>query len=251
MHLTQGPQKPDDFVVIGYMIIEGTTDTQQPRPELRGVVYTPTSCVCPLHPHADVLSWRQPAPELHEQYRQQLEMSLDDFIEFQEATERAFEAAEWGLDAVFVRRSTAAHFFKRFFIQRAQTRLMELSIRSLDLPAFLKATAPVVGSSAEQYEVRAMHLAAVRQEPAATDGQLLGFEVVGVNAHQDTHTSVCYAVREGFEQAGITFNSEGYLTCVDQAAKGARINNDEGRNPVGDASWFAVRLAELTRSQRS
>lgn len=233
------------------MIIEGTTYTKQSRPELRGVVYTPTSCVCQLHPHDDILSWRQNAPELNEQYRQQLEMSLDDFIELQEETETAFEASEWGSDSVFVLRSTATRLFEKFFMQRPQTRLVELSIRRLDVPAFLEATAPMAGLCGEQFAVRGMHLAALRQEPTALHGLTLGFEVVGVNAHSDTHTSVCYAVRDGFEQAGITFNCEGYVTGVDYAVKGAQINDDDGRAPVGDAYWFAVRIAELTPPQMS
>ena len=230
------------------MIIEGYTFPEGQRPELRGLVYTPTSCVCALHPHHDVLSWVQDAPELNERYRQQLGMSLDEFIQFQDATESALDGSEWSLDAVFVHRSSATSIFERFFVRRANIRLMQLSIRGMDLAAFREATAPLIGPSGERYGTRAMHLAALRHLPAAMDGQLVGFEVVSVDPHSETHTSVCYAVREGFEQAGLTFNDNGYLANIDDAVLGAQMNNSAPGGSVADAQWFAVRMAELARS---
>ncbi|MDR6221390.1 hypothetical protein [Deinococcus soli (ex Cha et al. 2016)] len=251
MHFTESPLKPNDFVVIGYMIIEGRTYTSQPRPELRGVIYSPTSCVSELHPHYGVLSWISTAPQANEEYRQQLDMNLDDFIELQDATEAALDASEWSLDAVFVFRSSATRFFERFFVRRANTRLMELSIRGMDLPDFREATRPLMDPSGMPHGTRAMHLAALRQLPAAMDTQMVGFEVVSVDPHSETHTSVCYAVRDGFEQAGITFNGKGYLANLEDAVKGAQMNNSAPGGSVADAQWFAVRIAELARSNVS
>lgn len=251
MHFAESPLKPDDFVVIGYMIIEGKTYTGQPRPELREVIYSPTSCVSELHPHHGVLSWISNAAQVNEQYRQQLDMNLDDFIELQDATEAALDASEWGFDAVFALRSSATRFFERFFVGRANTRLMELSIRGMDLPAFREATRPLMDPSGMPYGTRAMHLAVLRQLPAAMDSQLVGFEVVSVDPHSEIHTSVCYAVRDGFEQAGIAFNGNGYLVNLDDAVKGAQMNNSAPGGSVADAQWFAVRMAELARSHVS
>ncbi|ULH18248.1 hypothetical protein MF271_22545 (plasmid) [Deinococcus sp. KNUC1210] len=249
MQPTDVPFDHHDFVVIGYMIIEGYTFPNPSRPELAGVVFTPTSCVCTLHPQPDTVPWVHAAKERNEQYRQRLGMNPDDFRTLQEATEAVLNADEWGFDAVFVHHLTATHFLEQFFLDRTETRLVELSVRSVDLPAFLEATAPVTGPSSAVFATRGMHLAALLSLSAAVESQELGFETIGVNAFSDTHTSVCYGVRDGFERAGITFNAGGYLTTVSQAVQGAQMNDDAEGGAVGDASWFAVRLAELARSR--
>lgn len=242
-------QAPDDFVVIGYMIIQGRTLLKTPRPEYPPVLYTPTSCICTLHPDHDVLPWITNTAERNEIYRQHLDLSLEDLIDLQNATDAALEASAWGLDAVFADRETATQFFDRFFKKQVHLRLMELSIRHMDLPEFLEATAPMTDSTGAQFGARGMHLAAQHRRSAAVEGRELGFETVGVNSSGETHTSVCYEVRGGFEQAGIVFNVDGFLAQVQHGVAGAQMNNDAEEGAVGDAYWFAVRVAELARSQ--
>lgn len=248
-HRANTTPAPDDFVVIGYMIIQGCPLLKTPRPEYPPVLYTPTSCICTLHPDDDVLPWITNAAERNEIYRQHLDLSLEDLIDIQSATDAALEASAWGLDAVFADQETATQFFDPFFRKHADLRLIELSIRHMDLPEFLEATAPMTDSTGAQFSARGMHLAAQHKRSAAVDGRELGFETVGVNSSGDTHTSICYEVRGGFEQKGIVFNVDGFLAQVQHAVAGAQMNNDAEGGTVGDASWFAVRVADLARSE--
>jgi len=168
-------------------------------------------------------------------------MDVDTFIALQVDTDEAFYQHTWAFEGVFASRVVAERFFLKYFSDYPNMKLFELSLPSSDLPGFMDVMVPAAQDDASS----GMYLTALQDLISMPDDQFLGFEVLGVDSWGYMHTSVCYDVRAGFEEAGVRFNDRGYIDTIEGASIGARLNNEFDGGSVGDKYWFPVQIKAI------
>lgn len=229
------------MIVVGYALIEGYARTAWMHSSVPETVYTPTECVCTLHPSNVALTWVGDS-KLKTDYLEGLRLDQKETREFQAEVDMLCNHSLWGTDGVFVEYRPAADFLNRWFRERSDVRLCELSIPDDLLPGFLNATAP----PGENAMPTGKYLAAQKAVLTLPNTKILGFEVWGVQPWGDMHTSVCYDVRDRFNrELGVTFNELGLLPTLELARKAATINDDAEGGSVGDSAWFPIQMAKL------
>ncbi|WP_146009550.1 hypothetical protein [Deinococcus planocerae] len=230
------------MIVVGYVLIEGHSRTEWMHSSVPETVYTPTECVCTLHPSNLALTWMEDS-QTKTVYMEGLRLDQEERQKFQAEVDKLCNDSLWGTDGVFSEYMPAANFLNRWFQGRPDVGLYELSIPDDLLPSFLDATAPPASNTL----LTGKHLAAQKAALPFPGTKALGFEVWGVQPWGDMHTSVCYDVRDGFvRDLGATFNRWGLLPTLELAREAAIMNNDAEGGSVGDSYWFPIQIAEIS-----
>lgn len=218
------------MISVGYVLLEGMPRKGWMHPSVPETVFSPTPCVCVLHPVSDALTYLEKTDE-QRAYLEKLKLESETFTNFLSDVEKLFDESLWGLDGVFADRKAALDFQHTWFRGDTNVRLFELSLPVNLLPEFLEAVAPPMLNAVPSGK----YLAAQRAGSAVVGTDVLGFEVWGVQEWGEMHTSVCYGVRDDFISAlGIEFNDLGLLNSLDLAHRGADLKNLEDGGSVGD-----------------
>lgn len=230
-----------EFITIGYVLIEGVTKVGSLHPSVTYPVFTPTPCVCNLHPSTDAFSWAVARGS----YIADLGIEGLELQEFQASVDKLYDDGFWGLGATFTNLSEAVKFKNKWFSRDNNVKVFELSILENLLPEFLDEMSPP--TSHPKLAPAAVYLAAQAARISKTDTEsVLGYEIVGFSPWGDPHTSVCYEIRDGFvEDLHADFNAHGYFASVEVATLAAKQSNEAVGGSVGDAYWVPVRISCL------
>lgn len=230
-----------DFVSLGFALVtphalQGWEDESVPP-----VFYTPSTCLCDLHPSADLLGWQGKEAQLADHYAS-LGLSLTEGEALTAHLQTLFDRRLWGLDSIFTELSGARAVARRWLSGRAGLKLLGVELPVNWLASFL---AVYEDDNRNDMHGQGRGFAARRAGAAPQGGCVLGFEVLGVYWGAG-HTSACSDVRQDF-RAGFDaqFNEYGFLTTLEQAELAAREYMFEADGSgIEDCDWFPVRISE-------
>jgi hypothetical protein len=224
-----------EFIVIGYALIEGANRTEYMHHSVPDVVFTPTTCVCTIHPSPEAVTWMDNATN----YLTNLGFSDDQLVDYRCEVDDLFEERLWGFDSIFSSLNAIKAFRDKWFKSKRNVKLIEIAIPEQRLADFRKAVAPPESNAAHN----GTHFASIVLEMNALNLHV-GYEIIGVSAWNEIHTSVCYDVREDFvRDLSATFNQSGFFDSFEIADLAAEKNNNMNGSPVGDVYWFPVRIS--------
>lgn len=202
--------------------------------------YTPSDCMSDLYPHPALLGGL--GEEECAKHYAMLGLTVTEGAVLTKQLQNLFEGRRWGLDSVFVEKADAQAFARRWLKQVPELKLLGMELPVSWLPSFIAVFTDDNGKDTS-YQGRAFAAQANQQ---GEGGKPLGFEVLGVSAWSDAHTSACSNVRVDFRQGfGAEFNQHGFLTSLEQAELAAREYMFE-ENGVGieECEWFPIRVTE-------
>ncbi len=163
----------------------------------------------------------------------------DQLVEYCIEVDDLFDRKLWGLDSVFSNLRVAQGFKEKWFENRYDVKMFEIAIPRDLLANFIEVVSPPEENAAQN----GSYFASLAAQPSSSESGL-GYEIVGVTAWSDMHTSVCYAVREDFiKDIDAKFNALGFFESFATARLAVDINNNQSDGgTVGEAEWFPVKM---------
>ncbi|GGR24902.1 hypothetical protein [Deinococcus ruber] len=226
-----------EFVSIGFIIIQSSPKKPFMHESVCNPVFTPTRCVCFLHPQNEALTW----DDKNSEYLENLNLNKDSLEEYRRQVDDLLTNERWGFDSVISDIDSAVGFYKRWFSERDDVRLFEMAIPKEFCEDFQLTVSPPTDNSAPS----GVWLA-IKASKKPNFKNYIGFEVIGYEGWSTRHTSVCYETREGFVKGlQITFNDLGLFNTLQDAKAAAQMNNNAEGGSVGDVCWYPIRFAVM------
>lgn len=230
-----------DFVSLGFALVTPHALQGWEEKSVPPVFYTPSTCLCDLYPSSDLLGWQGKESQLDGHYAS-LGLSHAESKALTEHLQTLFDRRLWGLDSIFAELPEARAVARRWL-----SGVADLKLLGMELPGDWLASFLAVYQDGNGKDICAQGKGFAAQAGAAVQGgRILGFEVLGVDAWSDTHTSACSDVRQDFRAGfGAEFNAHGFLTTLQQAELAAREYMFEADGSgIEDCDWFPVRISE-------
>lgn len=229
------------FYVGGYYLIEGTATKKWMRRILfPPLIFTPSSCICDLHPEDICLSWVSGDKAA---YQEKLGLTNEQFKELSHNCDDSFNREKYGWRQMFLDLEEARWYCHQWLNRLPNIKLVAIATTKEHREKFLeeeKHKPNNRGAYGNALALKQMHLIDVR------DG-LLGYEVLGFE-DGSFHSFICYSFENDFsEKLGIQLNENGLPPKFEEAYKAAEYV--QGRKVgTGAVLWQPWAIVELPKT---
>lgn len=232
-----------DFYIGGYYLIEGTSIKDWMNHDLLpSQIFTPSSCICDLHPDDICLSWVTVDKKVKAAYREKLGITKDQFVKLQEDVDESFNGDKYGWQQVFIEVEEARKYYRKWLTKIPNIKLVAIAASKKHRDTFL-AEEKQEGENAGSYG----NWLALQKELSIDMSQgLLGFEVLGFEMG-GFHSFICNSLENDFSnKLGIKFNDYGLISSYSEASKAADYAQDPdvGAEPALWQPWAIVELSK-------
>lgn len=230
-----------EFFIGGYYLIEGTPIKRWMNNEiLPEQIFTPSSCICDLHPEELCLSWVGGDKKAKASYRDKLNLTKAQFEQLQNEVDIGFESEKFGWPQVFIDLEEAQLFRRRWLRHLTDIKLIAIATSSQHRDIFLSEERP----QGENAGANGNWLALNQKLKIDVNPGLLGFEVLGYEPG-GFHSIICNSLENDFSKVlGIRFNRYGLIDDFDKADNAASYaqNPEVGAEPALWQPWAIVEL---------
>ena len=232
-----------EFYLGGYYLIEGTSvKNWMNREILPSQIYSPSSCICELHPDDICLSWVKGSKEAKRLYREKLGLTKEQFTELQEQIDESFNSGRYGWLQVFIDFDEAKTYYQKWLKNVPNIKLVAIATTQEHRDIFLAEENPDGENTGAYGNWSALNRGIVID----INQGLLGYEVLGFETG-GFHSFICNSLENDFSsKLGIELNSNGLVENYSEASKAADYaqNPDVGAEP---ALWQPWAIVEFTK----
>ena len=230
-----------EFYVGGYYLIEGTSIKEWMNHDLLpSQIFTPSSCICNLHPEDICLSWVKGDKKVKEEYRAKLGITKEQFAELQKNIDESFNKEKYGWLQVFIEVEDARRYYNHWLSNQPDIKLIAIALNEEHRGIFLEEEKPE-GNNAGSYG----NWLSLQNGVTIDMGEgLLGYEVLGFEMGS-FHSFICNSLENDFfEKLGIRFNNRGLISTYSEASKAADYAQDPevGAEPALWQPWAIIEL---------
>lgn len=230
-----------DHYLGGYYLVEGLPRPAQLSHFLPATLWTISSCLCKVYPDTWALSWVTATPVDYDAARTRLGLDAASLRTLQGRVDTAFEAERFGWPNVWLDRASAEEFYHQYLAAVPDVRLLAVALPAAFLDGFLQQHTPLPGFGAcGLYQL--LH----RRIKLVDPGQLLGYEILGVEQGGSCHSFLCNYLEVPYRQElQVCFNEHGLIDDYADAVRAAGYTNlpTTGAEPVPWCPWLVVEYA--------
>jgi hypothetical protein len=230
-----------EFYLGGYYLIEGSPiENWMSHELLPSQIFTPSSCICNLHPEDICLSWMNGEDKVRAAYRKKLGITKKQFIELQGDVDALFNQEKYGWLQVFSEIKEARKYYQNWLVDIPNIKLVAIAVNGEHRNIFLNEEKQE-GENAGSYGI--WQILKKKQPIDITQG-LLGYEVLGFEMG-GFHSFICNSLENEFsEKLGISLNNHGLIQKYSEASKAADYTQmpSVGSEPALWQPWAIIEL---------
>jgi len=225
-------------------LIEGASiENWMNKDLLPSQIFTPSSCICNLHPEDICLSWVTDRNETITAYTKKLSITKEQFEELQENIDSSFNTNKYGWIQMFLEVDEARKYYKKWLTNIPDIKLVAIATSKEHREIFLTEEK----SEGENLGACGNWLMLEKGVSIDINQGLLGYDVLGFDVCA-FHSFICNSLENDFaEKLGIKFNKSGLISSFSEAT----IAADYAQNPdVGaeTALWQPWAIIELSKN---
>jgi len=230
-----------EFFIGGYYLVEGTPIKKWMNHDLLPKqIFTPSSCICDLHPAELCLSWVNSDKTSKSVYRDKLKLTKSQFEHLQHEVDFGFESEKFGWPQVFIEVEEAQLFRKRWLSHLNNIKLIAIATTNQHREKFLSEE----GLQEQNAGTSGNWLALNRKMIIEVEPGLLGFEVLGFELG-GFHSFICNSLENDFSKVlKIQFNANGLIGDFKKAEQAATYakNPKVGAEPALWQPWAIIEI---------
>lgn len=219
----------------GYFIVEQATRAEFMSDKLLPKsIYTPSECICDLHPNSYCLSWVRKGNEELKEYQKKLNLSDEIFNSLCKDCEKYFNENKYGWENMFLDLNCLLYFKDKYFKNIPNLKILTISTTEKYKKEFLEEEVPL-----KNHSVTGVY--SILQEECIVDIKkgFLGYEILGFE-YGSFHSFICNSLETDLNtKLDIELNQYGKIDDYETACKGTEyVNNPEiGAEPVLWQPW--------------
>ena len=233
-----------EYFMGGYFLVAGKDSEPWMHQELLpSKIYTPSACICDLHPDDICLSWVSGDKNAKAEYRNKLGISEAQFSILQESVDDSFANDKYGWIQVFLTLPEAQAYYAQWLTELEDIKLLGIATTAEHREIFLREEKP----DGEKAGASGVWLALKRGSKIELDTGFLGFEVLGYELG-GFHSFMCNSMEKDFsEKLNIKLNGYGFIPDIDSANRAADYAQDPDIG-AESALWQPWAVIELSKT---
>lgn len=219
----------------GYFIVEQTRRSDYMSKDLLpDFIFTPSNCICNLHPDSHCLSWvRKDVKEING-YQKRIKLPDDDFNSLCQDCNKYFEENKYGWVNMFLDLECLHYIKNKYFNNIDNLKILAISTTQQYMDDFLQEETPP-----ENHGESGVYTMLKIKEEIDIQKKFRGYEILGFE-YGSFHSFICNGLEKELNgKLGINFNSNGLIDNYKDACKAAEhVNNSGvGAEPVLWQPW--------------